>query len=166
MKTTVKLSQLRDIAFAQPGQQPLLERLYNQKPERGGSKIAYRIAALRGTTVRLMGDGSAFAAQRDALMEDFFDKDEAGQLTPKDGPESVTAFEDSVRPLWDITEEIDVELFTLDAIDAAGYQLSAAEIDALMGLLIQSEAMPPAQTQPHTPSASLNGTVRHAEAVT
>ena len=144
MKTTVKLSQLRDIAFAPRGQQSIIDPLYLQKPERGGSKIAYRIAALRGSATRLLGDGSAFAAKRDVLMDEYFDKGEGGQLTPKGGPEGITAYENALKPYWDIIEEIDVELFPLDAIEAAGYSLSGAEIDALMGLLVQPEATPEA----------------------
>ena len=140
MKTTVKLSQLRDVAFAQQGQTSLIEWLYTQKPKHGGSKIAYRIAALRGTTIRLLGPDSAFDTQRNNLLDEYFEKDEGGNRAPKAGPESISLFEDAVKPLWGVTEEIDVELFPLDAIDAAGYQLSAAEIDALMGLLVQPEA--------------------------
>lgn len=144
MKTTVKLSQLRDVAFAQQGQASLIEQLYTLKPKHGGSKIAYRIAALRGAANRIMGPGSAFAEQRDSIVEDHFDKSAAGEVAAKNGRESVLAYEAAMKPLWDITEEIDVELFPLDSIDAAGYLLSGAEIDALMGLLIQSEAAPEA----------------------
>lgn len=145
MKTTVKLYQLRNIAFAQQGQVSLVERLYIQKPERGGSKIAYRIAALRGTTIRLLGPESAFESQRNSLLDEHFEKaDESGNRAVKDGPASYTAFESAIAPLFDITEEIDVELFSVDAIDAAGYCLSGAEIDALMWLLVQPETAPEA----------------------
>ena len=140
MKTTVKLSQLRDIAFSAQGQASLIEQLYTLKPKHGGSKIAYRIAALRGTTIRLMGPESAFDTQRNNLLDEYFEKDEGGNRAPKAGPESIGLFEEAVKPLWGVTEEIDVELFPLDAIDAAGYSLSGAEIDALMGLLVQPEA--------------------------
>jgi hypothetical protein len=139
MKTIVKLSQLRNIAFAQPGQTSIIERLYTQKPERGGAKVAYRIAALRGTTIRLLGPDSAFESQRNQLLDEHFEPEQNGQRQPRNGPASYGAFEEAVKPLWDVTEEIDVELFSVDAIDAAGYQLSGAEIDALMGLLIQPE---------------------------
>ena len=141
MKTAVKLIKLRDIFFAMPNQQPVLDRLYQQKPERGGSRIAYRIAALRGTAMRLLAnEDAAFVKQRNDMLDEHFDlADEAGNRKPKDGPNSIMAFEKALEPVWDITEEIDVELFPLSAIDSAGYQLSAAEIDALMGLLIQPE---------------------------
>ena len=146
MKTTVKLSQLRDIAFAPRGQQSIIEPLYIQKPDRGGSNIAYRIASLRGTAARLLGEGSAFAAKRDALMDEYFDKGEGEQLTPKDGPAGIVAYENALKPYWDIIEEIDVELFPLEQIEAAGYLLSGAEQDALMGLLVQPETTPEAAT--------------------
>lgn len=147
MKITIKLYQLRNLAYAPQGQTPLLERLYAQKPERGGSKIAYRIAGLRATVVRLLGDGSALEEQRKALLDEHFEPETPEGRKPKNGPESFKAFEDALLPLWDITEEIDAELFSVEQLDAAGYCLSGAEIDALMGLLIQPEATPePAPT--------------------
>ena len=166
MKTTVKLYQLRNIAFAQQGQVSLVERLYIQKPERGGAKIAYRIAALRGTTIRLLGPESAFESTRTGLIDKYHDSESEMELRrtiwveehkddkpvppiPKilmervfKSSENPPEFFQAINDLFDTTEEIDVELFPVDAIDAAGYCLSGAEIDALMGLLVQPETTP------------------------
>lgn len=142
-KTTVKLDQLKLIAFAQPGQTSLMDRLYTQKPERGGSKVAYRIAALRGTCLRLLGEGSAFESRRKALIDEYFETSEAGEQQVKEpGADNLKAFEAEMKAVFDSTEEIDTELFSIDVLDAAGYLLTGAEIDALMGLLVASEAIP------------------------
>ena len=151
-KTTVKFSQLRDIAFAQRRQPSIIDPLYVQKPKHGGSEIAYRIAALRGTANRLMGPESAFAARREPLMDEYFDKSPEGDLAPKDGQTSINAFEEAMKPLWNITEEIDVMLFPLEEIEAAGYLLSGAEQDALTGLLMEPKTKP--ALNGHTPEAA------------
>ena len=142
MKTTVILSQLRDIAFSQPGQQSIIEPLYRQKPERGGSKIGYWIAALRGTAARLLGEGSVFLEKRNALVDEYFDKGDNEQLAPKGGVAGIVAFESALKPYWEIVHEIDVELFTLDQLEAAGYSLSGAEQDALRGILLAPDPTP------------------------
>jgi hypothetical protein len=102
------------------------------RPERGGAKVAYRVAALRAAVVRLLGPDSAFESTRQKLMEQHAD----------DRPALISAIDE--LSATEVT--FDGELVALDQLDAAGYALSAAELDALTGLLIQPEVEPVAPT--------------------
>jgi len=138
IKTTI--AKLQNIAFAQPPNPPLIDQLYTKKPERGGAKVAYRIAALRGSIVRLLGPESAFEATRQQLIDAHHEPAVEGepQRKPK-SDEDMQAFIAAIEDLRNEAVTFDGELITLDQLDGAGYTLSGIEIDALMGLLIQSE---------------------------
>ncbi len=139
IKTTI--AKLQNIAFAQPPQPSLIEQLYTKKPERGGAKAAYRIAALRGAIVRLLGPDSAFEATRQQLIDEHHEPAVEGEAQRKfKSDDDMQAFIAAIDELRNEPVTFDGELLTLDQLDAAGYTLSGIEIDALMGLLIQPEA--------------------------
>jgi len=138
IKTTI--AKLQNIALVQPPNVSLIDQLYTKKPERGGAKVAYRVAALRGSIVRLLGPESAFEATRQQLIDAHHEPAAEGETQRKiksDG--DMQALIAAIDDLRNEAVTFDGELVTLDQLDAAGYTLSAVEIDALMGLLIQSE---------------------------
>ncbi len=139
IKTTI--ANLQNIAFAPPPVQSLLEQLYTKKAERGGAKVAYRVAALRGAIVRLLGPESAFEETRQKLIDLHYRPLVEGETErePK-SKEDFEAFKAAIDDLRNEPVTFDGELLTLDQLDNAGYALSGIEIDALMGLLIQPEA--------------------------
>lgn len=138
IKTTI--AKLQNVAFAQPPNQALIDQLYTKKTERGGAKVAYRVAALRGAIVRLLGPESAFESTRKSLIDAHHEPAQEGeqQRKPK-SDEDMAAFIAAIEDLRNEVVTFDGELVTLDQLDNAGYQLSAIEIDALTGLLIQPE---------------------------
>jgi len=138
IKTTI--AKLQNIAFSQPPQPALIDQLYIKKPERGGAKAAYRIAALRAAIVRLLGPESAFESTRQALIDAHHEPPVDGEPQRRiKGDDDMKAFTASIEELRNESVAFDGELLTLDQLDAAGYTLSGVEIDALMGLLIQPE---------------------------
>lgn len=138
IKTTI--AKLQNIAIVPPPNVSLLDQLYTKKAEKGGTRVAYRVAALRGAIVRLLGPESAFEATRQQLVDLHYKPAEEGQAErdPK-SKEDAEAFKAAIDELRNEPATFDGELVTLEQLDAAGYTLSAVEIDALMGLLIQPE---------------------------
>jgi len=140
----------------------LIDQLYIKKPERGGSKIGYRIAALRGSCLRLLGPESEFETTRQRLIDEYHESQaeseariaafiekhkadiEAGKIAPPTerlpkNAESAAAFKAEIEALRATEVTFDGELFPIEVLDNAGYLLSGAEQDALMGLLIKPE---------------------------
>lgn len=138
IKTTI--AKLQNIAFSQPSTPALIDQLYTKRPERGGTKVAYRVAALRGAVIRLLGPDSAFEATRQAIIDAHHEPAVEGEMQRKiKSDEDMSAFITAIDELRNETVTFDGELLTLDQLDAAGYALSGIEIDAFMGLLIQPE---------------------------
>lgn len=144
MGIKTKLRNLQVIAYSPSQSIPsLVDRLYQQKPERGGSKIAYHIASLRASVIRLLGPDSAFESTRQKLIDEHHAPLIEGEpMRQFKSPEDQKAFVVAVEALLDVEAEFANTLSTVEQIDAAGYPLSGAEIDALMGLLIQPEPIP------------------------
>ena len=153
MEIKTKLKNLQIISYSPSRQIPsLIDRLYQQKPERGGSKVAYHIASLRASVIRLLGTDSSFESTRQKLMDEHHEPLAEGasdnpiaEIEPIrqfKSPDDAKAFVVAVEALLDVEVEFTNTLFTVEQIDAAGYPLSGAEIDALMGLLIQPEPIP------------------------